>query len=108
LFFPTIVLKGSNLQATLPLKVMISNDVLSADMDASGAVLLSIESGTYYSLSPVAAYLWKLWTKDGSVQPSIERLMQDYRVDQKTAESDVAELLGELAQNGLISIDDQE
>lgn len=96
------------MQATLPLKVMISNDVLSADMDASGAVLLSIESGTYYSLSPVAAYLWKLWTEDGSVKPSIERLMQDYRVDQKTAESDVAELLGELAQNGLISIDDQE
>lgn len=73
-------------------------------MDSSDAVLLNIKSGTYFSLSPVAAYLWKLWTNNGSVQTSIDRLTHDYAVDPTTAQLDVAELIGALEQDGLISI----
>jgi hypothetical protein len=96
--------KDNSLPPGLPLEIALDEDVLSADLDSSNAVLLSLRSGTYFSLSRVAAYLWKLWARDGSVRDSIDRLVQDFRVDRPTAEADVAELISELEEVGVITI----
>jgi hypothetical protein len=98
------IFKENSLHSILPPEIAIPEYVLSADLDSRNAVLLSLRSDTYFSLSPVAARLWKFWTDNGSVQGSIDRLMQDYQVDRNTAEADVAELIGELEQRGLITV----
>jgi hypothetical protein len=86
------------------MEIAIPEYVLSADLDSRDAVLLSLRTGTYFSLSPVAAYLWKLWTRDGSVRGSIDRLVQDFEIDRKTAEGDVAQLIGEMERVGVIMV----
>gem|GEM_PF-4361046 len=76
------------------MEILIPEDVLSADLNSRDAVLLSLRTGTYFSLSPVAAYLWKRWAHDGSVGSSIDCLVRDFAIDRQTAEADVAELIG--------------
>jgi hypothetical protein len=86
------------------MEITIPEYVLSADLDSRNAVLLSLRNSTYFSLSPVASYLWRLWTLNGSVPESIDRLIQDYGVERNTAEQDVAELIGELEKGDLITV----
>ena len=94
--------------ASLPVRIKIADNLLAADLAAGDAVLLDIHGGTYFSLTPVAARLWQDWTLNGSVANSIDRLVENYKVDRPTAEADVAELIAELSRRKLITVVDSE
>jgi hypothetical protein len=94
--------------STLPLHVKIAVDVLAADLGTGEAALLNVHTGRYFALSPVAAWLWQAWTLNTSVHDSIDRLVQSYKVDRETAETDTAQLIAELVRRDLIAIVESE
>jgi hypothetical protein len=92
--------------APLPSRLKIPDDLLATDLAAGEKALLHIQSGRYFALTPVAAWLWQTWSLNGSVQDSIDQLVQNYAIDRQTAETDVAELITELSRRQLITIVD--
>jgi hypothetical protein len=55
-----------------------------------------------YTLSPVAARIWALLDGSHSVSAIVDAIVDEYDVSRETAEADVNELLGDLAEISLI------
>jgi hypothetical protein len=57
--------------------VVASQQQISCDV-ADEAVLLSVQSGEYYGLNPVAASIWRLIQKPSALADIREALLQEY------------------------------
>jgi hypothetical protein len=66
------------------------------------SVLLDIESGEYFALNEVGGLIWEQCSEARSVAAIADVICDRYAVDRSTAVGDVVELLGELAQAGLV------
>ncbi len=66
------------------------------------AVLLAIESTTYYSLDPVGTFIWKGFEKTTTRDEALSRVVEAYEVDEATAAKDLDELLGDLVSEKLL------
>jgi hypothetical protein len=69
-------------------------------------VMLSIQTGKYYSLDTVGSRVWELIEKPQSVRAVCEELVKEYEVDLTTCEADVLAFLGKLAADDLVKADD--
>lgn len=69
-----------------------------------GAVLFDPRAEIYFGLNEVGAKVWQFLDQASSVEALCERLAVDYPdVDRDTLRSDVVELLGQLASEGLVA-----
>ena len=69
-------------------------------------VLLDLQSSKYFNLNKTGAAIWQLLSEKKD-QSSISRnLAEQFGVDEKQAQADVAELLGQLLRAGLIAAED--
>ncbi|MCA9736011.1 MAG: PqqD family protein [Gemmatimonadota bacterium] len=75
---------------------------------SDGAVLLHTESEVYFGLNHVGARVWEMIPGAGTRRDDlVQRLAEAYPdVGVETLEQDVGELLGQLAENGLILVGD--
>jgi hypothetical protein len=89
--------------ATLPQSITISPDVLLQELNGE-AVLLDLKTERYYGLDDIGLRMWQLLDSNGLVQAACARLLQEYEVDETTLKDDLAELIGNLAEAGLISV----
>ena len=75
--------------------------------EGEGGVLLHLDSAQYHSVNAVGAAIWEL----AATGPSLESLVRDLRVKVDDApedlENDVDEFLGQLAERGLVELEDQ-
>jgi hypothetical protein len=69
-----------------------------------GGVLLNLESERYYILDDVGTRMWELLTELGDVTATAERLLDEYDVDEALLRRDLASLVNELAEAGLIVV----
>ena len=84
-------------------RVAASVDQVSCELEGE-AVILDLGAGIYYGLDPVGAHGWSLLDEERTVAELRDRLVAAYDVDAATAETDLVELLAELAERGLVTV----
>lgn len=83
--------------------VVCTDENLSCDMQGE-AVVLNLETGTYFGLNPIAAFIWQLIQKPAKVSFVREELLKEFRVDASQCEADLLSFLKQLSANGLVRI----
>lgn len=82
--------------------VIQRTDSLSS-VDVNGeSVILNVDSGTYFGLDGVGARIWSLLESPVTYGELVRVVLNEYEVDRETAESDIADLVTELEQKGLV------
>lgn len=81
--------------------VVISDDVVSCDLDGEAAIL-NIESGIYYGLDPIGAKIWNSIQKPCSISYLVNLIINEYDVEEKRCKTDIIELVHDLIDNGLV------
>ena len=89
---------------TLPARVTIPSDVLFSEVDDE-VVLLHMQDGLYFALDDIGTRIWNLLSECEDVAQTVERMLSEYDVDQETLKQDMANLIADLADVGLLTID---
>lgn len=83
--------------------VVASSNQISSDL-AGEAVILDLDSGTYYGLDAVGLRVWNLVKKPRTVAQIVSTIVAEYEVDRGRCEQDLLALLDRLASKGLIEV----
>jgi hypothetical protein len=73
---------------------------------AGEVVILDVEKGTYFGLANVGTLIWNMLQTPRRVSEIVDRVVCEYTVKRDVAESDIHALLADLADRGLIEVDD--
>jgi hypothetical protein len=87
--------------------VRVADDQVSCELDGEAAIL-ELKQGVYYGLNAVGATVWGLISKPRSVAEIKRLVLEQYDVTPEQCERDLLELLGELAERGLIRVEADE
>jgi coenzyme PQQ synthesis protein D (PqqD) len=82
-------------------RVAINPSVIYRDL-AGEVVLLNLESGVYYGLDAVGSRVWQLLMESRDVDEVCAILLDEYDVGADTLRTDVARLVSELSEKGLV------
>jgi hypothetical protein len=96
---------ATNKKISVDTTVVASKEHTSADLGGDTAIL-NLKSHVYYALDPVGAHIWNLIQSPRTVREIRDMLLKKYDVDSDRCESDLVELLEQLAQNDLIDVFD--
>ena len=70
-------------------------------------VILHLTNGIYYGLNQVGARIWSLVQQPITIRQILEVLLAEYEVEPEVCQRDLLGVLGELANHGLIEIQDE-
>ena len=68
------------------------------------AILLDLETETYFGLNAVGNRLFKLLTGDGTIRDAFEAMLAEYEVSPDELERDMQSLIDDLVARGLLRI----
>jgi Coenzyme PQQ synthesis protein D (PqqD) len=68
------------------------------------AVILNMETGVYYGLNPVGAWVWDAVQTPQTVSRLIDGLIAEFEVEADQAEQDLTALLEDLAAASLVEV----
>ncbi|HEY5670987.1 MAG TPA: PqqD family protein [Anaerolineales bacterium] len=68
------------------------------------AVLLNLDTNTYFALNPVGADMLIVLTQSSSIEQAFTRLLDMYDIAPDVMRADLQELIEDLAQQGLVLI----
>jgi len=77
-------------------------EVVDTELEGEGAVLLHLESQTYFSLNETGTLIWKAMKQGLTLQEICQRLQKEFLVGEDQAEQSVLALMNELAQQQLV------
>jgi hypothetical protein len=77
-------------------------EVIYTDLEDEGAVLLHLESQTYFSLNVTGTCIWQAMNQGLSLQEISGRLQSTFQVSEEQANQSVLTLMGELAAHNLV------
>ena len=66
------------------------------------AVILNLATSQYFGLNSVGTRLWQLIAEHGSVEKVLEASLAEYEVEEKQLRQDLADLIQQLTQKGLV------
>lgn len=69
------------------------------------AVLLDLRSESYFGLDGVGTRIWRLVEIDGHLKAVHAKLLDEYDVEPARLEDDLKELIGRLAEAGLVNVE---
>jgi len=78
-----------------------STNYLYSEID-SEAVILDVNSGTYFGLNEVSNRIWQLLQTPASEPAIIEQILAEYDVSPEEAKKDLHNLLEEMLSTGLV------
>ncbi|MEO1671819.1 MAG: PqqD family protein [Cyanobacteria bacterium J06631_2] len=84
-----------------------STKYLYSEID-SEAVILDINTGTYFGLNEVSNRIWQLLQSPASESEIVAQILIEYDVTQAEAEKDLRGLLQEMLSTGLIEVVNEE
>ena len=84
-------------------RLVVKNDRVSRDLGGEVAIL-NLENGVYYGLNPVGARVWNLIQEPRTFADLRDALLGEYDVEAARLESDLRDLVAQLAEQGLIDI----
>jgi hypothetical protein len=85
-------------------QIKLSDNVLMQKV-ADEAVLLDLDSQSYFGLDPVGTVIWEAITEKKSENDIVHRITEAFDVDADTARSDLRKFLKKLHQDKLIDIE---
>ena len=77
-----------------------SKDAVFRDLDGE-AVILHLDSGTYFGLNAVGTRIWQLMERDGLLTAVLDDLRTEYDASPDVLERDLLELVARLADSRL-------
>lgn len=86
-------------------RVTVPEEVLVRELDGE-SVLLNLNNESYYGLDEVGTRMWALLTSTPTIDAAYDALLAEYEVTPEQLRSDMAALLVQLADNGLIQVTD--
>lgn len=89
------------------MNIRIPNDVVFRDLSGE-SVLLNLATGTYFGLDEVGTRCWHLIGSQSTLENIITALLSEYEIDELQLRSDLTGLLQQLANKGLVLIDQAE
>lgn len=81
-------------------------NVLVKDLDEE-AVLLDVETETYFGLNGTGARMFKALTTAASIEAAIESLLREYDAEPETLRQDVEQLVEDLRSRGLLRVGEE-
>jgi hypothetical protein len=84
-------------------RIIVPDHVLFRDLEGE-AVLLNIDTETYFGLDDVGARMWTVLAESESIQAAFDRLLEDYEVSREVLHTDLSKLVEDLVANGLLAI----
>ena len=90
--------------AGLPARVSTPPHVLTRELDGE-LVLLNLKNESYYGLNQSATRIWSVLTSTASVEEGLGLLLSEIEVDPRLLREDVARLLDDLVNQGLVEFD---
>ena len=97
--------RGVNTTITKTATVVAVKDHVSCTLDEE-AVVLHLKKGMYYGLNSVGATVWNALQQPRKVAEIQQLILAEYDVDPGPCEQDLLHLLQELAEVGLIEVQD--
>ena len=86
--------------------VKVSPQQVSADL-AGEAAILNLDSGVYYGLNKVGAFIWNKIQMPTRVGDIYDAVFDEFEVEWEQCRNDVDHLLQKLANEGLIVVEDE-
>jgi Coenzyme PQQ synthesis protein D (PqqD) len=86
--------------------VVAANDQVSSDLGGEVAIL-NLRAGMYYGLDDVGARVWQLLQEPTVVGDLQATIAQEYEVEPTRASDDVIALLSQMADEGLIEVENE-
>lgn len=83
--------------------VIAAKDLISCEL-IDEIVILNQESGVYYGLNQVGAFIWNLLKVSRTVDEMRDLVINEFEVSSDLARQDVLELLRKMADKGLVDI----
>jgi len=84
-------------------RVKIPDDVLISKLQEE-SVILNLDSERYYGLDDVGTRFLSVLTTSDSIEAAYQRLVSEYDVDRQLLRNDLLELIENLVDKGIISI----
>lgn len=88
----------------LPSKVVLSTDVLFQELGRDSA-MLDTAGEAYYGMGEVGTRFWQLLTEDPNPNKACTQLLEEYDVDETMLRTDLANLINELSESGLLTVE---
>ncbi len=90
---------------TLPARVAVAPDILFQELEGE-SVLFNMQTDHYFGLDDVGTEFWRLLAQHGEVEPVVAQLLADYghEVDEATLRRDLADLIDQLVDAGLLTV----
>lgn len=96
-------LTQSNNGVTPDCTVVATRDQVYSELD-NEAVILHLQSGTYYGLNQVGARIWDMLRQPRKVAEILAAILDNYEVESARAERDLVALLQRLSDERLIEV----
>jgi Coenzyme PQQ synthesis protein D (PqqD) len=88
-----------------PESILVAADhQVSCDVDDEAA-LLNLDTGVYFGLNPVGAYIWKLVQSPVTFHQLRQRLATEFPEQQENIDQDLREFLDDMVSAGLVQIE---
>ncbi|MCB2076245.1 MAG: PqqD family protein [Novosphingobium sp.] len=88
-------------ESPIPARYARNPQILSSDIDDE-TVMLSIESGYFFSAKGIGPFIWNMMEAPRSRSELLEGICEAYDVDADTAGSDLDRFLEELDEHGML------
>lgn len=89
---------------TMASRVRAADDVLFRNLEGE-AVLVGLKTSCYFGLDPVGTRIWELLAEHERLDAVLAGVVAEFEVDRATAEADLLRLIGELAAQGLVVVE---
>jgi len=85
-------------------RIILNQELLQSEIDGE-TIMMSIDNGKYYGLNTVASRIWEIIKDEPLFSELIEKLVEEYEIEQKQCEAETQEFLSKLIENKLIKIE---
>ena len=82
----------------------INDDAVFRELDGE-SIVLNLQTGTYFGLDEVGTRVWQLIEQYGALHAVRDALVAEFEVEPETAGRDLAQLVSDLADRGLVDLD---
>jgi hypothetical protein len=89
-------------------KIVVSNQQVAGGLVDGDVAILNLSDGVYYGLNAVGGRIWSLIQQPTTVHAVEEILLQEYDVDPDICHKELLDILEDLADHGLIEVNNDQ
>ena len=89
--------------ASLDRSVRVAEDVVFRELDGE-AVILNLETGTYFGLDPVGTRIWQFCQEHSSLRSVWQAMQDEFDAPAETLQADLLAFVDQLSSRGLVTL----